>query len=61
MTASARSSGAPTPLAIRAPHASWLTLVIVLAAIALPDCCLNGSHTYGLGMHAFGPICRARS
>ncbi len=45
---------APT---IRAEH--WLALFIVLAGMALPDCCLTGHHMFGAGMETFGPICRA--
>jgi hypothetical protein len=37
----------------------WLALVIVVAGMALPDCCLNGHHLLGAGMESFGPICRA--
>jgi len=44
----------------RAPGARWLALFLVLAGIALPDCCLNGSHAFGSGMETFGAICRAR-
>jgi hypothetical protein len=61
MTVSVDRSGAPAPLTIRAPYAHWPALAIVFAALALPDCCLNGSHMYGLGMGALGPICRDRS
>jgi len=45
------------PPSIRAEH--WLALVIVLAGMALPDCCLTGHHLFGDGMEAFGPICHA--
>ena len=48
------------PLAFPAPSAHWLALLVVLAGIALPDCCLNGRHIFGVGMDSFGPICRAR-
>ena len=43
-----------------APVARWLGLFLLLAGIALPDCCLNGSHAIGSGMGSFGAICRAR-
>jgi hypothetical protein len=43
-----------------APVARWLALFLFLAGIALPDCCLNGSHWIGSGMESFGAICRAR-
>jgi hypothetical protein len=36
-----------------------LALVLALAGIALPDCCMNGSHAFGSGMATFGSICRA--
>jgi len=42
---------------IRAEH--WLALFVVLAGMALPDCCLTGHHMFGAGMESFGPICRA--
>lgn len=41
----------------RAEH--WLALVVVLAGMALPDCCLTGHHLFGAGMESFGPICHA--
>ncbi len=45
---------------LRAPRAEhWLALFLVLAAMALPDCCLTGHHMFGLGMESFSPICRA--
>ena len=53
-----------TELALPIP--SWRTgapvagLFLLLAGIALPDCCLNGSHAIGSGMGSFGAICRAR-
>jgi hypothetical protein len=43
-----------------APVARWLALFLFLAGIALPDCCLNGSHAIGSSMERFGAICRAR-
>ena len=42
---------------IRAEH--WLALLILMAGMALPDCCLTGHHLFGAGMESFGPICRA--
>jgi hypothetical protein len=63
MTAFALSSLRPAPSwfsrapSLRAEH--WLALAIVVAAITLPDCCLNGHHLFGAGMESFGPICRA--
>jgi hypothetical protein len=45
----------------RAPRARWLALFLFLAGIALPDCCLNGSHAFGSGMQTFGAICRAKA
>ena len=47
---------------VRAHHRAehWLALFIVVAGMALPDCCLNGHHLFGVGMESFGPICRAR-
>jgi hypothetical protein len=42
---------------LRVEH--WLALVIVVAALTLPDCCLTGQHLFGAGMESFGPICRA--
>jgi hypothetical protein len=47
-------------LAFRAPSAHWLALLVVLAGIALPDCCLNRRHAFGAGMDTFGAICRVR-
>ena len=41
--------------------AVWFALALLLAALVLPDCCLNGRHAFGAGMEAFGPICRAAS
>jgi hypothetical protein len=47
-------------LPIPAPRpAIWFALALALAAMVLPDCCLNGSHAFGSGMDGFGPICRA--
>jgi len=46
-------------LAPRPSVEHWLALVILLAALALPDCCLSGEHLFGAGMDSFGPICRA--
>lgn len=46
--------------ALRAPNAHWLALFVVLAGIALPNCCLTGRHLHGAGMEAFGQVCRAR-
>lgn len=43
-----------------APSAQWLAMLVMVAGIALPDCCLNGRHMFGAGMDSFGPICRAR-
>ena len=64
MNASTLSGGRPCALpvglAFLAPSAHWLALLVVLAGIALPDCCLNGRHMFGAGMDSFGPICRAR-
>jgi hypothetical protein len=50
------SSRAPA----RVRNARWLTFLLVLAAIGLPECCLSGSHGFGPGMENFGAICRAR-
>jgi hypothetical protein len=51
-------------IALAHPHPRplhhWLALIVVLAGIALPDCCLNGRHLFGAGMETFGPICHAR-
>jgi hypothetical protein len=38
----------------------WLALLILVAGIVAPDCCLTGHHRHGAGMEAFGFICRAR-
>ena len=35
-------------------------LLLLLTGIALPDCCLNGSHSVGRGMDSFGAICHSR-
>ena len=43
-----------------APVVRWGALFLFLAGIALPDCCLNGSHAIGSDMESFGAICRAR-
>lgn len=53
-------------LALRTPlgpprAAVWFAFAFALAALVLPDCCLNGRHVFGAGMEAFGPICRAAS
>ena len=53
------SYGRTSTLAFRTPRGHWLALLVVLAGIALPDCCLNGRHMLGVGMDGFGPICRA--
>ena len=37
-----------------------VAFALALALSVLPDCCLNGSHTYGLGMDAFASICHAQ-
>jgi hypothetical protein len=37
----------------------WTAVVVILAGMALPDCCLNGRHALGPGMEIFGSICRA--
>ena len=50
----------PHPPRQYVPTAHWLALFVVLAGIALPDCCLTGRHMHGAGMEAFGAICRAR-
>ncbi len=47
------------PRAPRARAEHWLALFVVLAGMALPDCCLTGHHMFGAGMESFGPICRA--
>jgi hypothetical protein len=39
--------------------AIWAVLALALAALVVPDCCLNGRHAFGAGMDAFGPICRS--
>lgn len=39
--------------------ARWLALVLVVAALATPDCCLSGAHLMGAGMDGFWPICHA--
>ena len=39
--------------------AAWFALALAFALMVLPDCCLTGSHAFGFGMGAFGPICRA--
>jgi len=37
-----------------------VAFALALALSVLPDCCLNGSHAYGLGMDAFASICHAQ-
>ena len=37
-----------------------VAFALALALSLLPDCCLNGSHAYGLGMDAFASICHAQ-
>jgi len=63
MTALALSTMRPEiswlPDAPSARAARWLALFLVLAGMALPDCCLTGRHMFGAGMDGFGPICRA--
>jgi len=46
---------APSPAVARR-----FTLLALLWALVLPDCCLNGSHAFGSGMETMGAICRAR-
>jgi hypothetical protein len=46
-------------LPISGGRARWLALFLFLAGIALPECCLSGSHAFGPGMETFGAICRA--
>jgi hypothetical protein len=41
--------------------AVWFALVLAFAALAVPDCCLNGRHTFGAGMNTLGRICRSAS
>jgi hypothetical protein len=60
MLSSGRAALLPPVLAFGAPSAKWLSLLVVLIGIALPDCCLNGRHIFGEGMDTFGLICRAR-
>ena len=59
MLSSGRAALLPPILAFGAPSAKWLSLLLMLIGIALPDCCLNGSHAIGSGMESFGAICRA--
>ena len=46
---------------IAAPRrlAFWTALTLALGVMVLPDCCLTGRHAHGVGMSAYGPICRA--
>jgi hypothetical protein len=65
MTSLALSDGSPPPsavgFAIRPRAVHWLSLLIVLAAISLPNCCLTGGHMFGAGLEEFGFVCRAHS
>ncbi len=52
----------PNVGAVRRPSSrirSAALAFVVFCAVALPDCCLNGSHRFGAGMDSFGAICRA--
>ena len=53
-------SAAANPISSPSQGARWLAVFILLAGVALPDCCLNGSHGFGAGMETWGAICRAR-
>jgi hypothetical protein len=49
-----------SPSLIAAPRAAlWTAIALMLGALFLPDCCLDGRHAAGFGMEAFGPICAA--
>jgi len=42
------------------PRLAYLAaLSLALVCLLAPDCCLYGRHAHGLGMYAFGPVCRA--
>jgi hypothetical protein len=47
----------PTPAPPR--RAIWAALVAAFAILALPDCCLSGRHSAGLGMDAFAFVCHS--
>jgi hypothetical protein len=58
MTALASNPSSPSPIV--APRAAlWTAITLMLGALFLPDCCLDGRHSVGFGMEAFGPICAA--
>jgi len=54
MNAFAAAISVPAPR-----NAIWFALALAVVALVLPDCCLNGSHAFGMGMDAYGTICRA--
>jgi hypothetical protein len=47
--------------AVRPRSVHWLGLLVILAGISLPNCCLTGCHMFGAGMEEFGFICHAYS
>ena len=59
MTARAALVLSPSPVRAAPQAALWTAFLLALAALTLPDCCLTGRHTAGVGMAAFAPICRA--
>jgi len=56
-----RSAGGRSSGTLGARGRPWLALAFAVMLSTLPDCCLLGHHAHGLGMEAFGVICRAQS
>jgi hypothetical protein len=59
MTAVALAAFLPPNVAAAPRAVFWTALALALAALALPACCLNGSHAAGSGMKTFAPVCHA--
>ncbi len=57
--AAAAAASPPPPLDALRRATMWTALGLALAALVLPDCCLNGSHGAGFGMEIYAPICHA--
>ena len=59
-------SNAPLAPVVHFP-VSWrngargFALALLLAGMAVPDCCLSGAHAFGAGMETFTAICRAKA
>jgi hypothetical protein len=57
---SAPAAASPPPALLAAGRAAlWTALGLALAALVLPDCCVNGRHAAGFGMETYAAICHA--